>query len=354
MLIDRIVIIVMILTLLSSFFFLNSHYNDDNTDLSLVSHVKYITKEIGPRPAGSESEMNTVNYLKSKFDAYGVTTEIQQFQYYSLTSRQKKGSKNVIGTINGTSKQQIIICADLDTFKDQKTENYTEGANDDTTSLAVLIGLADEYQHKTPYYTLKLIGFGAGEDEYTYPVNKSPRTSLTEDEYNKIINIPYLVGARYYLLQNQDSVKDTVAVISLEAVGIGDPCFVNEDSYAQNNKSFVDFLVLNAQNSGIKAGKIDFMTYKIPNGKDNPISHIYLPFSYANIPSTFLTCMKNPDINSAIHGDHEIPGYLTVNDSYENLVRNNGGEKGLEKQLEMVLFTVENSIDKIEAFYALK
>ncbi len=354
MFIDKIIILIIILTLPSSFLLLNPAYNSESTDLSLVNHVKYITKEIGPRPAGSESEMETASYLKSKFDAYGVKTEIHEFQYYSMNSKQIKKSKNVIGTINGTSPQQIIICADLDTFKDQNTGKYTEGANDDATGLAVLIGLAEKYKNKKPFYTIKLIGFGAGEDEYTFPVNVSPRTSLEEDEYNKIMYTPYLVGARYYMLQNQDSVNNIVAVISLEAVGTGDPCFISEDSYTQNNQSFVNFLVLNARDSGIKAEKIDFMTYKIPSGRDAPISHIYLPFSYANIPSTFLTCMNNPDINSAVHGDQEIPGYLTIEDSYENLVENNGGEEELEKQLEKVLYVVENSIDRISVFDALK
>lgn len=346
--------ILLILTILcSSFLIVNPTYNDSG-DLSLVSHVKYITKEIGPRPAGSENERKTADYLKSKFDAYGVKTEIQEFQYYSMNSRQIKNSENVIGTIEGISSKQIIICADLDTFKDKSAENYTEGANDDTSSLAVIIGLAEKYQNKKPYYTIKLIGFGAGEDEYTFPVNASPRTSLSEEEYNKIIYTPYLIGARHYLLQNQDLVNNTVAVISLEAVGIGDPCFVGQDSYTENNQSFVNFLVSNAQNSSIKAEKIDFMTFNRSNGGESPISHIYLPFSYAHIPSTFLTCMKNPDLNSMVHDDQEIPGYLTVSDTYENLVKNNGGEQGLERQLEMVLYVVGNSIDRISVFNALK
>lgn len=351
---EKINILMIILILLSSFSVINSLQNSDYSELSLVSHVKYITKEIGPRPAGSESERETANYVKSKLDAYGVKTEIQEFQYYSMNSKQIKKSENVIGTINGTSPRQIIICADLDTYYDKINGNYTEGANDDTTSLAVLIGLAEKYQHKKPYYTLKLICFGAGEDEYTFPINTSQRISLNQDEHNKIMYTPYLVGSRYYLLQNQDSINNTIAVISLEAVGIGDPCFVSQDSYVENNQSFVNFLVFNARNDGINAEQIDFMTFNSSTSEKHPISHIYLPFSYANIPSTFLTCMKNPDINSVIHGDQEIPEYLTVNDNYENLVKNNGGEKGLEKQLETILYVVEDSVDKISMLYVLK
>ena len=345
---------IIIFIFITSFLLIDLDTGDNSPDLYLVSHVKYISKEIGPRPAGSESEKKTADYLVSKFNNYGVKTETQEFKYYSMDSNSTKSSENVIGTINGTSSKQIIICADLDTVKDKNNGNYTEGANDDVTSLAVLIGLAKEYQHKKPYFTIKLIGFGAGEDPYTLPVNASPRTSLSSDEYNKIMYIPYLIGARYYLLENQNSINNTAAVISLEAVGEGVPCFVSQDSFAENNQSFVNFLVINAITNGFNVKKIDFMTYEEPQGRSDPISHIYLPFSYANIPSTFLTCLENPNVDSSTHNNSEMPGYLTINDNYENLVKNNGGEEGLENHLNNVLNLVKISIDNMNQFYAIK
>jgi len=349
----KIHILIAILVFITAFLLINSNFSNESSDLSLVSDVKYISKEIGPRPAGSENEKKAAQYLMSKFNSYGVKTEVQEFKYRSLDSNTIKNSENVIGMINGTSSKQIIICADLDTVKDKNTGTYTEGANDDVTPLAVLIGLAKKYHHEKHYFTIKLIGFGANEDPYTFPVNASPRTSLSSEEYNKIMHIPYLIGARQYLLENQDSVNNTVAVISLEAVGIGDPCFVGQDSYAENNQSFVDFLVLNARNNGFKSEKIDFMTFKEAQGNEDPISHIYLPFSYANIPSTFLTCLKNPDTTSMVHNDSEMPGYLTVDDNYENLVKNNGGEEQLQKHLDEILYIVKSSIDKMNLFYTV-
>ena len=348
----KIVILIIFIVFLAAFALINSSINDQSSDLSLVNEVKHISKDIGPRPAGSESENKTAQYLASKFNEYGVKTEIENFSYYSMNEKKIKSSENVVGTISGNSSKQIIICADLDTVKDKNTGTYTEGANDDVTPLAILIGLAKKYQHEKPYYTVKLLGFGADEDPYTFPVNASPRTSLSQEEYNKIIYIPYLMGARQYILQNQNSTNDTVAVISLEAVGEGDPCFVSQDSFAENNQSFVNFLVLNARANGFNTQKIDFMTYKEPQGREDPISHIYLPFSYTNIPSTFLTCLKNPNTASMVHDNNEMPGYLTVADNYENLVKNNGGEENLQKHLDSILSLVEDSIDKIKVFYA--
>ncbi len=339
---------------ITSFLLINPNADDNSSDLSSVSDVKYISKEIGPRPAGSENEKETADYLISKFNSYGVKTEVHEFKYYSMDSGNIKTSENIIGTINGTISKQIIICADLDTVKDKNNGNYTEGANDDVTPLAVLIGLAGKYQNEKPYFTIKLIGFGAGEDPYTLPVNASPRTSLSPEEYNKIMYIPYLIGARTYILDNQDSLNNIVAVISVEAVGEGIPCFVSQDSFVENDPSFVNFLVSNAELNGFKAAKIDFMTFKGSQGREDPISHIYLPFSYAGIPSTFLTCLKNPNLRSLVHNDREIPGYLTVSDTYENLVKNSGSEKQLQEHLDSVLYIIEDSIDKMTIFYAKK
>ncbi|MBI5681003.1 MAG: M28 family peptidase [Methanobacterium sp.] len=351
---EKIIILLTFFIFLAAFIITNHLFISESADLSLVSDVKYISNEIGPRPAGSENEKEASQYLASKLNSYGVETEIDEFKYYSMRSESFKQSENVVGTIKGISSQQIVICADLDSVKDKSNGNYTEGTNDDVTGLAILIGLAKKYQNEKPYFTIKLIGFGAGEDEYTTPVNVSQITSLNPDEYNEIMSIPYLVGARYYVLQNQDSINDTVAVISLEAVGSGDPCFIAQDSFIYNNQSFVDFLVSNARINGFNAQKVDFMTYNSSSGDESPISHIYLPFSYANIPATFLTCMENPNVNDLVHGDAEMPGYLTVNDNYENLVKNNGGEAKLQRHLDEILFLTKDSINKLSIFYALK
>jgi hypothetical protein len=317
----------------------------------LVSHVEFITKEIGPRPAGSLSEEKTGQYLASQFEKNGLKTEIQQFKYYSLTSNDIKTSENVIGTIEGVSDKEIIICADLDSVRDYMAGNYTEGANDDVTSLAILIALAQKYQNKKPFYTIKLIAFGAGEDSFTFPLITPKRTELSPDAYYQIVYLPYLVGARQYLLTHQESVPKTLAVISLEAVGIGDPCVVSRDYYAENDPFLVNFLVLNARSQGMNANKIDFMASHTSEGEENAISHVYLPFSIAKIPSTFITCMENPNVTSTVHdGDKEIPGYLSVQDNYENLVKNNGNRESLEKQLETVSCLVQDSVDKLIFF----
>lgn len=309
--------------------------------------VKHISKDIGPRPGGSKEEKLTAQYIASQFRKNGIKTEIQKFKYYSLNSEDIKTSQNVVGTIEGISDKEIIICADLDTVKDFASTNYTEGASDDGASLAILIGLAERYKYKKPLFTIKLIACGASEDGFTFPLVTPKRTALSPDSYYKINYIPYMVGTRQYVLSNQENLNKTLAVLSVEAVGIGNPYIISRDYYIENDPFFINFLVLNAKIHGINAQKIDFMASKLPLGQETAISHIYLPFSIAKIPSTFITCMNNPD-NSGVHDTTNcMPNYLSIDDTYENLVKENGNEELLRKHLEDVLDMVDVSINGI-------
>lgn len=319
-----------------------------SAEMDLASHVKYISKDIGSRPDSSQREELTAQYVASEFRKNGIETEIQQFKYYSLTSSDVKTSQNVVGTIKGVSDKEIIICADLDTVKDFTTGNYTYGANDDATGLAMLIGLAEKYKGKKPLFTIKLIACGASEDEFTFPLVMPQRTKLDPDSYYKIKYIPYMVGARYYVLSNQENLDKILAVFSVEAVGIGKPFVVSKDYFIENNQFFVDFMALNAKLNGIDAQKIDFTASKLPLGFEVAISHIYLPFSVAKIPSTFITSMNNPNMSSGVHDTtNTMPNYLSEQDTYENLVKENGNEDKLNEHLESVLDMVDASINGI-------
>ena len=313
----------------------------------ILLHVKYISKDIGPRPGGSKEEKMTAQYIASQFKKNGLKTEVQEFKYYSLNSEGIKTSQNVVGVIEGVSDKEIIICADLDTVKDFASQNYTEGANDDGTGLAILIGLAERYKGKKPLFTIKLIACGASEDGFTFPLVTPKRTELSPDSYYKINYIPYMIGARQYVLSNQKNLNKTLAVLSVEAVGIGNPYVISRDYFTENDPFFINFLVLNAKLQGVNAQKIDFTASKLPLGHETAISHIYLPFSIAKIPSTFITCMNNPD-DSGIHDTTKcMPNYLSADDTYENLVKENKNEEQLRKHLLDVLDMVDISINGI-------
>ena len=314
--------------------------------VDMVGEVKHLSEDIGPRPAGSTREMMAAEYVASRFRALGIKTDIEEFKYYSLISPKVKRSCNVIATIEGDSEGEIIICADLDTPVDPVTGNYSPGANDDATGLALLLEIAERYHDRKPPYTIKLIAFGAGEDGFTFPLVTPKRTSLSPDAYHQIVYLPYLVGARYYILNRQEDVENIIAVISLEAMGIGSPCVVRRDYYADNSAALVGLIAFNARLHGIGADVIDFMEASTPAG-DQPISHVYLPFSVAGVPSTFLVSMRDPSSGGVHSTITEIPGYLSDRDTFSKLIEESGGREALEGHMEFMADTVEYSIEAI-------
>lgn len=97
---------------------------------------------------------------------------------------------------------------------------------------------------------------------------------------------------------------------------------------------------------GINARKIEFMAMNRTVAGEVPISHVYLPFSIAGVPSTFITCMRDPT-DSPVHTEREIPGYLSVDDTYENLLKFSGGEEKLNTHLNMMVNLTGGVIDRL-------
>ena len=312
----------------------------------MVGDIRHLSEDIGPRPAGSAREMMAAEYLASRFRALGIDTEVEEFGYYSLTSPGVRRSCNVIATIEGDSEDEIILCADLDTPMDPVSGNYSAGASDDATGLALLLEIAERYHDRRPPYTIKLIAFGAGEDGFTFPLVTPKRTSLSPDAYHQIVYLPYLVGARHYILNRQDDVDRIIAVISLEAMGTGTPCVVRRDYYSDNSGPLVDLIALNARLHGIRACVVDFMAASTPSG-EQPISHVYLPFSVAGVPSTFLVSMRDPSSGGVHSTITEMPGYLSDRDTYSNLVEESGGVEGLKGHMDVMADMVECSVEAI-------
>lgn len=314
--------------------------------VDMVGEVKHLSEDVGPRPAGSASERMAAEYIASRFKDLGIKTELEEFRYYSLTSPGVRRSCNVIATIEGDSEREIIICADLDTPMDPVTGNYSPGANDDATGLALLLEIAERYHDRRPPYTIKLIAFGAGEDGFTFPLVTPKRTALSPDAYHQIVYLPYLVGARHHVLNRQEEVNRTIAVISLEAMGMGSPCIVRRDYYADSSPALVGLIALNARLHGIRANVVDFMAASTPAG-EQAISHVYLPFSVAGVPSTFLVSMRDPSSGGVHSTITEIPGYLSDRDTFSNLIEESGGREALEGHMDAMADMVEYSIEAI-------
>lgn len=63
--------------------------------------------------------------------------------------------------------------------------------------------------------------------------------------------------------------------------------------------------------------------------------------------------MKNANLRSMTHNNQEIPNYLTINDTYENLIKNNGNKKELQNHLNNILNILSINIDNLPKYTKL-
>lgn len=132
-------------------------------------HIRELCS-FGERKSGTEAEQNAIKYIYKQLLNIGLEVQIDTFEY-------KKGTKfyksfNVIGTLNGNSKEEIIISAHWDCIKGS-------GAHDNASGISVLIELARYFKESNIDYTIKFLATGAEEDGW---IGATAYTSKYKDE----------------------------------------------------------------------------------------------------------------------------------------------------------------------------
>lgn len=165
---------------------------DYTTGSAMYLHLKTLSEDIGSRIAGSDSENQARDYIISAFDSFGYTTTAQAFVYTRKGTSYE--STNVIATKPGKSEKQIIVGAHYDSVN-------TNGASDNASGVAVMLGAAEAIKEIDTQHTIKFIAFGAEEVG--------------------------LKGSTYYASQMTEAEKaKTVGMINLDTVLVGDKMYV--------------------------------------------------------------------------------------------------------------------------------
>jgi Zn-dependent M28 family amino/carboxypeptidase len=163
-------------------------------------HVKYLSEHIGPRVSGSAGEKTASDYLVSQLKKLGLKPEIQPFSY--TRSNKTYQSQNVVATKNGKSNKELIIGAHYDSV------SVGKGADDNGSSIGVVLETIQALSKKKTPYTLKIVFFGSEEAG--------------------------LQGSKYYVSQMTDAEKkNTVAMINLDSLIAGDYMYVYGDQGKQ-------------------------------------------------------------------------------------------------------------------------
>lgn len=164
------------------------------------NQVKYLSEHIGSRVAGTATEKTASQYLANQLKSLGLQPTIQNFTYTRKDITYQ--SQNVIATKKGKSKKELIIGAHYDSV------SVGKGADDNGSSIGVVLETIQALAKKKTPYTLKIVFFGSEEAG--------------------------LQGSKYYVSQMSEAEKkNTVAMINLDSLIAGDYMYVYGDQGEQ-------------------------------------------------------------------------------------------------------------------------
>ncbi len=214
--------------------------------------MKSISDGIGLRPAGTDSEAQTVQYLVKVFEKLRYPSQVQPFTVN--VDGNAIQSANVIAIKQGLSSQEIIVGAHYDSVK------VGQGADDNASGLGVILEVADRIKDRETPYSIRFILFGAEEAG--------------------------LQGSKYYVSQmTQEQGQNTIAMINLDSLTAGDIAYIYGDPGAKGviRNWALDYAAKNKLPLQTQPGE----NPKYPAGTTGDWSD-HAPFKDAGIPYTYL------------------------------------------------------------------
>ena len=160
-------------------------------------HVYYLSEEIGVRVTGTVQELATQDYIFDEFERMGYDVEIQPFTFVRRGTTYE--SANIIATRPGKLDQTVIVGAHYDSVSERVCEDgqVSSGAGDNASGVGVMLEAAEVLANYKTHGTIIFVAFGAEEMG--------------------------LRGSRYYAEQmTEKDIANTVAMINLDSVGVGD------------------------------------------------------------------------------------------------------------------------------------
>jgi acetylornithine deacetylase/succinyl-diaminopimelate desuccinylase-like protein len=186
----------------------------------VMTYVSALAVDIGERPAGSNAETETANYIAAAFEEWGYDVEIQEFETlspfgavgdtagdygdygdYADDDYAAEGdvyigpevgtatSRNVIATRAG-DEQMIVVGAHMDSV------SPGTGAGDNASGVAAMMAAAKALADVATVHTLVFVAFGAEEGG-----NPS--------------------GSDVYVENLGDDIEHVIAMINVDSVGVG-------------------------------------------------------------------------------------------------------------------------------------
>ena len=164
------------------------HSVPQDADYSALAreYLESLIEVTGPRLPGSVEEGQAADYIQTVFEEMGYSVERQPFSFTTEEGEQLN-STNLIALKQGASPQEFVIGAHYD------SSDEADGADDNASGVAVLLAIAQYLSEIPPTYTIRLIAFGAEEND--------------------------LNGSRYYVSQlNSVEIENILYMINLDSL----------------------------------------------------------------------------------------------------------------------------------------
>lgn len=212
-----------------------------------MEHMRYLSEDIGERPAGTESEREAKTYIETTLEDMGYETKTEAFPF--TRGGEELESENLSAVKPGKFKKEIIVGAHYDTVAD------VEGIDDNASGVGVMLETAEHLEDMDVPYTIRFIAFGAEEGG----LNGSEE--FVENMSNKEKN-------------------NTLAMINLDSLAAGDQMYV----YGGGGKSgwYRNFAQQLAEDAGIDIQTNPGLNPEYPEGTTGLWSD-HAPFQEAGI-----------------------------------------------------------------------
>ncbi len=155
---------------------------DETYGDTALDHVEYLSENIGKRVVGTEGEARAKQYILDKFTEYGYKPELEEFTYTN-----KAGdvitTHNIIADKKGESDKVVVVGAHYDSVP----QNDGLGADDNASSVGIMLETAKRLFDATTPYSIRFISFGA--EEVGKKGSEAYVAGLSKDELKNIVGM---------------------------------------------------------------------------------------------------------------------------------------------------------------------
>jgi len=161
----------------------------------LLSHVRVLSSEIGPRAIGTPGDRRAQDYIRRRLEEAGLQTRIDRVDRVRLsdTTDLVLDSANVVGVLPGTRTGALLVGA----HHDSRNANCP-GSADDASGVAVLLDAARILAKRPHHHTLVFVSF-AGEEAEGLPGSREFLRNWKGDPIRLALTLDFVGSGRVFV-----------------------------------------------------------------------------------------------------------------------------------------------------------